>query len=72
LSHERGGEQFVVPSYLCLASQLSYYRPSGSVRQPFFDAFFAGASSATSSVTSSVTSGSGSVIPTASRYSIAP
>ena len=67
LSHERGGEQFVVPSY-GFASQLRYYRPSGSVRQPFFDDFFAGASSATSSVTS----GSGSVTPTASRYSIAP
>ena len=68
LSHERGGEQFVVLSYPCLASQLRYYRPSRSVRQPFFDAFFAGASSATSSVTS----GSGSTTPTASRYSIAP
>jgi len=71
LSHERGGELFVVPSY-CFASQLRYYRPSGSLRQPFFDAFFAGASSATSSATSSVTSGSGSLTPTASRYSIAP
>jgi len=63
LSHERGGELFVVPSY-CFAPQLSYYRPSGSVRQP--------SSAGASSSTSSVTSGSGSVTPTASRYSIAP
>jgi len=63
LSHERGGEQFVVPSY-CFASQLRYYRRSWSVRQP--------SSAGASASASSVTSGSGSVTPTASRYSMAP
>ena len=69
LSHERGGEQFVVPSY-GFASQLSYYRRSWSGRQPSS----AGASTSDSSdaVSSSADFDSGNSTPVPDKYSIAP
>jgi len=62
LSHERGGELSVVPSY-GFASQLSYYRPSCSDRQP---------SSSDTESSSKVDSDSGRTTPVPDKYSIAP
>ena len=70
----RGGEQFVVLSYLCLASQLSNYTTPPRIRQAPSSTLVSpeATSSAGSSADSSSAGGSGSSTPICARYSIAP